>query len=274
MGKINIYFSGLLIILASAIFVCAQSSPQSDDEPDYIVPSRPTVSNPAEFQRSGVLQLEFGYNGNFKSADYKSQQDAPLSLRFAAGRRLLIELDLDNPYSQTDKTGFRQTGAGDTMLGAQIVLQPQTESRPGIAFAYFVKLPTASADKNLGTGRVDSNFVGLFSKTLGATTVDFNATYLLAGRTGSKGRVSSGQAALAVSQSITKKAALQGEISGYSRSDRQTGAMFGLGAVSYQISKKVSLDGGVKFGLTSDAPRVGIVAGITVGVADLYKKRH
>lgn len=273
--KSSFWFLVFVAALISATSVQAQNnSGQTDDEPDFIVPSRPTVSNPAEFQRPGVLQIEFGYNGDFRAADYKSQQDAPLALRFAASRRLLIELDLDNPYSQTDKTGFRQTGAGDTMLGAQFVLQPQTESRPGIAFAYFVKLPTASARKNLGTGRVDHNFIGLFSKTFGATTVDFNAIYLLAGRTSGKGRASSGQAALAVSQNITKKLTLQGEISGYSRNDQQTGAMFGLGAVSYRVAKRVSLDGGLRFGLTPDAPRIGVVAGITIGVADLYKKRH
>lgn len=274
MDKIKIFFLILIILLASTVFVRAQSSTQSDDEPDFIVPSRPTVSNPAEFQRPGVLQLEFGYNGDFRAADFKSQQDAPLALRFAVNRRLLLELDTDNPYSQTDKSGFRQTGAGDTMLGIQAVLQPENKSRPGIAFAYFVKLPTASARKNLGTGRVDNSFIGLFSKKFGKTTVDFNAIYLLAGRTSRKGDASSGQAALAASQSITKKFGLQGEVSGYSRNDEQSGAIFGLGVATYQINKRLVFDSGVRFGLTRDAPRVGVVAGITVGVADLYKKRR
>lgn len=265
-------------LFLAVIAVNAQTSTPSptpeNDEADFIVPSRPTVSNPAQFQKSGVLQLEFGYNANFKSADYQSQQDAPLALRFAVNRRLLLELDFDNPYSQTDKSGFRQTGAGDTTLGAQVVLQFEKESRPGIAFAYFVKLPTASAAKNLGTGKVDNNFIGLVSKKVGEYTVDFNAIYLLAGRTSSRGQASSGKSALAISRGITSKVGIAGEISGYSRNDQQTGAIFGLGAVSYRVSRRVSLDTGLRFGLTSDAPRIGLVAGITVGVADLYKKRH
>lgn len=267
-------FSFLIVILASTVFVRAQNSPPSDDEPDYIVPSRPTVSNPAEFQKPGVLQIEFGYNGDFRAADFDSQQDAPLNFRFAVNRRLLLELDTDNPYSQTDKSGFRQTGAGDTMLGIQAVLQPENKSRPGVSFAYYVKIPTASERKNLGTGKVDNSFIGLISKKFGATTVDFNAIYLLAGRTSRSGDASSGQAALAVSQSVAKKFGIQGEISGYSRNDEQTGAVFGLGAATYQINKRLVLDSGLRFGLTRDAPRVGVVAGITIGVADLYKKRH
>lgn len=266
------------LILISTIFVNAQtpipSPTPEDDEPEFIVPARPTVSNPAEFQKPGVLQLEFGYNGNFRSADFESQTDFPLALRFAVNRRILLELDTDSPYSIKDRDNFRQTGGGDTQIGIQAVLQPENETRPGIALAYYVKLPTASKEKNLGTGRVDHSFIGLFSKKIDKTTIDFNAIYLLAGRTSDNGRASSGQAAFAVTQAITKKFGLQGEISGFSRNDEQQGAMFALGVATYQVGKRVSFDGGVRFGLTKDTPRVGLVAGITVGVADLYKKRR
>ena len=278
MNKIIRSCSILAIFLFSAVITNAQTATLSptpdDDEPEYIVPSRPTVSNPAEFQKPGVLQLEFGYNGYYRSSDFKSQHDAPLALRFAVSRRILLELDTDSPFSIKDRDGFRQTGAGDTQLGIQAVLQPENKTRPGIALAYYIKLPTASKEKNLGTGRVDHNFIGLFSKKIDKTTVDFNAIYLLAGRTSSNGRASSGQAAFAVTQAITKKFGIQGEVSGFSRNDEQNGAMFALGVVTYQIGKRVSLDTGARFGLTKDAPRFGIVAGITVGAANLYKKRH
>jgi Putative MetA-pathway of phenol degradation len=267
-----------IFLTLSAIGVNAQTATPSptpeDDEPDFIVPARPTVSNPAEFQKPGVLQLEFGFDANYHSTDFKAQEDAPLALRFAVNRRILVELDTDSPYSIKDSDGFRQIGAGDTQLGIQAVLQPENKTRPGIAFAYYIKLPTASKEKNLGTGRVDHNFIGLFSKTIDKTTIDFNAIYLLAGRTSGDGHASSGQGAFAVTQAITKKFGIQGEVSGLSRNDEQNGAMFALGVVTYQIGKCVSLDTGARFGLTKDAPRFGLVAGITVGLANLYKKRH
>lgn len=269
-----LFFSFVAALSAASIY--AQTSPPApDDEPDFIVPARPTVSNPAEFQRPGVLQLEFGYNANFHaSGNYKYEQDAPLALRFAVNRRLLLELDTDSPYSQKDLSGVKNTGAGDTQLGIQAVLQPEKESRPGIAFAYYIKLPTAGSAKNLGTGRVDHTFIGLVSKKVGQTTVDFNAIYLLAGRTSGNGFASSGQAALAVSQNITKQFGVQGEISGSSRNDMQSGAMFGLGVVTYQLNRRIVFDSGLRFGLTSEAPRVGVVAGITIGIANLYKKHY
>lgn len=280
MLKLTIRFLLLSIItLISTFVICAQSSSQPDDEPDFIVPARPTVSNPAEFQKPGVLQLEYGYNANFHAAEFSVEQDTPLALRFAVNRRLLLEFDADSPASQTvSEEGFgkvRMTGAGDTQLGVQAVLQPENKSRPGISLAYYIKLPTASSAKGLGTGRVDHNFIGLVSKKFGETTIDFNAIYLLAGRTSSSdGFASSGQAALAVSRNLNKHFGIQGEISGMSRNDEQSGALFGLGVVTYQLNRRVVFDGGVRVGLTADAPRAGIVAGITVGVADLYKKHH
>jgi hypothetical protein len=249
----------------------AQTQTSNDDEPDFIVPARPTVSNPAEFQRPGVLQLEYGFDGNWHEPGGDSQQRAPLALRFAVSRRLLLELDSDLPISQT-ADGLRTTGAGDTQLGVQLVLQHEAASRPGVALAYYVKLPTASAAKGLGTGRVDHNLLALFSKKLGATTFDFNAIYLLAGRTTDSGHASSGQAALAASRNVTQRVGVQGELSGFSRNDDQAAALFGLGVVTYQLNRRLVFDSGIRFGLTHDAPRIGAVVGLTVGVADLYKR--
>jgi Putative MetA-pathway of phenol degradation len=268
----------LFILVTASICVHAQTpspSPTPADEPEFIVPARPTVANPAEFQQPGVLQLEVGYDGNFNArGDYKIQQDMPLSLRFAVNRRLLIELDTDSPYSMKDPSGVTKTGFGDTQLGIQAVLLPENKSRPGVAFAYYIKVPTADENKDLGTGRDDHSFIGLVSKTAGKTTIDFNAIYLLAGKTSSSGYASSGQGAFAVTQKLTKKFSLQGEISGMSRNDEQSGMMFGLAVASYQINRRTAIDGGIRFGLTPDAPKVGVVAGVTFGIGDLYKKHH
>jgi hypothetical protein len=247
-----------------------QSAP---DEPDFIVPSRPTVSNPAEFQKPGVLQLEVGYNANFHSPGVHLQQDMPLALRFAVNKRLLLEFDGDSPSSQT-VAGERTTDAGDSQLGIQVVLQQEKESRFGFSLAYYIKLPTADSDKGLGTGRVDHNFIALLSKKLGGTTVDFNAAFLFSGRTSDNGHAMSGQGALAASHNVTRRIGIQGELSGYSRNDEQTGAMLALGAFTYQINRRLVLDSGLRFGLTHDAPRSGLFAGLTVGIGDLYKHRH
>jgi Putative MetA-pathway of phenol degradation len=270
-GKLNpsMHRFFLLLLFASVSTVSAQSP----SDPDFIVPARPTVSNPAEFQKPGVLQLEFGYNSNFHAPGVSSAQDFPLALRFAFSKRLLLEFDGDNPISQTS-AGVRMTGPGDTQLGIQVVLQHEKDTRPAISAAYYIKLPTASSGEGLGTGRVDHNFIALVSKNVREMTIDFNAIYLLAGRTSDNGHASSGQAALAVSRKVSNRWGIQGEISGFSRNDEQTGAVFLLGAVTYQVNRRLALDSGARAGLTHDAPRVGFFAGMTVGVANLYHRGH
>ena len=266
--------ASFFLITVIAIASVANGQTPSADEPDFIVPARPTVSNPAEFQRPGVLQLEYGYNANFRAGAVNVEQDTPLALRFAISRRVLVEVDTDTPISLTVSGGRKTTGLGETQLGIQAVLHHESHSRPGMALAYYLKLPTASSTKGLGTGRVDHILRALVSKRINRTTIDFNGIYLLAGRAAERGYASSGQAALAASYNVTEKFGVQGEISGFSRNDMQPGGMLGLGVVTYQINRRLVLDGGLRCGLTHDAPRVGIVAGLTVGVADFYKRRH
>jgi Putative MetA-pathway of phenol degradation len=266
--------SALLCLAAFAAAHAQTPTPQpdsvaTDDEPDFIVPARPTASNPAEFQRPGVLQLEYGFDGNWRAPGGASEVDTPLALRFAVSRRLLLEFDGDTPLSQ-DSDDRRTTGMGDTQLGIQAVLQHSTRSRPGVAVAYYVKLPTASAARGLGTGRVDHSLLALVSKNISKTDFDFNAVYLLAGRTTNAGHASSAQAAFAASRNVTRRFGLQGEVSGFTRNDAQPGAMFGLGVVTYQVNRRLVFDAGLRAGLTTEAPRLGAVAGLTVGVADLY----
>ena len=263
----------LVILLFRPAAANAQTTPSaSNDEQDFVVPARPTFSNPAEFQRPGVLQLEYGYNANFHAPGVSVAQDTPLALRFAASSRFLLELDSDLVISQSLPGGVRATGFGDMQLGTQGVLEHESESRPGIALAYYIKLPTASSSKGLGSGRVDHNFIALVSKKFGQTVVDLNAIYLLAGSAIERGHASSAQGALAFSHNLTRRTGVQGEISGFSRNDLQPGAVFGLGVVTYQVNRRLVFDGGARFGINHDAPRAGLVAGLTVGVSDLYRK--
>lgn len=262
-----------LLCCCGAASAQTQSAPAATEAP-FIVPARPTVSNPAEFQKPGVLQLESGYNANFHAFGVSSEQDTPIAIRFAASSSVLLEADVDAVISQTATGQQKTTGFGDCQLGIQTVLFHERQTSPGVAVAYYIKAPTASSTDGLGTGRVDHNFIALVSKTVDRTTLDLNAICLVAGRTSRKGHASSGQGAFAVSEALTKRFGVQGEISGFSRNDEQRGAMVGLSVATYQVSERLVLDAGVRFGLTHGAPSSGFVAGMTVGVSDLFKKKH
>jgi hypothetical protein len=221
-----------------------------------------------------VLQLESGFNSNFHASGVTSEEDPPIAIRFAVNLRVLLEADIDAVISQEVTGGGRTTGFGDCQFGIQTVLLHERERSPGVALAYYIKAPTASSSRGLGTGRVDHNFIALVSKTFDKTTLDFNGAYLLGGRTSARGHASSGQGAFAISQAVNKRFGVQGEISGFSRNDQQAGAMSELSVVTYQVNDRLVLDAGVRFGLTHGAPSSGFVAGMTVGISNLYRKKH
>jgi hypothetical protein len=54
----------------------------------------------------------------------------------------------------------------------------------------------------------------------------------------------------------------------------QATGLYALGALTYKANKRLVFDAGLRFGLNSDAPRVGVFAELTVGVADLYRRKH
>jgi hypothetical protein len=247
---------------------------QSEEDEDFIKPARPSVANPAEIQKAGVLQIEYGYDSNFRGSDFRLQQSAPLNIRFAASSRLLLEAEVETVQSERQEEGGEiQTGVGDTRLGFQVVVLKDSEKHPALAFAYTVKIPTASEAKMLGTGRYDHKLTVLLSKKLGENTdLDINVAYLNVGREDSSRRADGGLAAISLSHEFENKFGFEAEISGNSLDDVQPKGVYALGVLTYKVNKRLRFDTGMRFGLSHEAPRVGFFAGFTVGVANLFKK--
>jgi hypothetical protein len=247
------------------LFPAAPQQPQEEERD--VKPSRPGVATPAEIPESGVLQLEFGYDSNFRAREVHAEHGTPVTLRFSAAKRLLLHLDFEAVRAETDEqTRVRETGFGDTRVGFQVVALEDAPGRPALAFAYFAKLPTADESKGLGTGRFDHKLVGLLSKKVGETDVDFNAAYLLVGKEGGPGWEHGGQGAVSVSRDFKNHYGFEAELSGQSLDDVQPRGLFGLGALRYSAGRRVVFDAGARFGLNPEAPRVGLFAGVTVGV--------
>ena len=72
--------------------VAPSPTPTPADQESSIKPKRPTVSRPAEFQGPGLLQIEYGYDGNFRSKDLRADQAAALTVSFAASKRFQFEI--------------------------------------------------------------------------------------------------------------------------------------------------------------------------------------
>jgi hypothetical protein len=236
---------------------------------DFIVPSRPTVSEPADIQRVGVLQLEFGLDAEFDAKEFRNQQTPPLELRFAALSRLLLGFQLEAVKSQVDRTDGRMTGVGDAIIGLQVVAFKKT-GYPTFAFAYHSKLPTASKEKGLGNGRVDHKAVLLISDQLGGLDLNINAAYLNVARKDSGRRADGGLFSIALSHRFENHFGLFGELSGQSLEYSLPRGVYPLGGVTYWVNSRLRFDAGLRFGIGAEAPRVSVVAGFVFGIADLY----
>lgn len=261
-------------LCAAGVLVAAPlRAQQSGGSEQPIQPSRPVIANAAEVQKPGVLQLEVGYTGYRRAQEFRDEQSTPVSLRFAASRRVLVAADVDAVKSQLDKQRTRATGIGDTWLGAKGVAVGDAERHPALAVAYWVKLPTASERDGLGTGRVDHRAVLLASRKLGKTDIDLNGAYLNVGREGS-GRTAGGQVALSVGREPEERGlGVQAEIAAQNQETMDPRGTFALGALTYHLRAGVRLDAGVRAGLTHESPRLGVFAGMTTAVADLYGRR-
>jgi len=254
----------------------SQNSSQTGaaDDPSNFKSRRRRTSKAAEFQGAGVLQLDYGYNGDFHARQTQDMQAATINLNFALTDSLLLEFANDNLASQTDAAGLRQTGIGNTSLGLQWTALAEKPNHPSLALAYLATLPTGSQQKGLNNGRTTHKLTGLTSKQIGKTDVDFNASLLLNGIAGQKGYDKGVQLALGFTRSLKRGFGLQWEVVGETLDADEPRGAFALWALTWQPNARIQFDAGMRYGLTPNAPRFGVLAGINFAVANLYPRRR
>jgi hypothetical protein len=276
----------LFFLLAAASSYSQQGPESSSATPQEAAPADPSdeqgvhkprhhrVAHPAEFQGSGTLQVEFGYDSHFRSKELLSDQAGTTTISFAITDWLQAQFDLDNYSWQTDRARNQSFGVGDSHAGFQAVMFEETKRHPSLAFAYLLKLPFASEAEGLGTGRRDHKIAGLTSRKVGATEIDFTAALLVNGRERQNGWIIGNQIAAGFSHPLPYGFGIEGEVSRQSLDTDQPKGAFALGALAYQASQRIALSAGMHLGLTADSPRFGIFASVNIGVAIFSKKRQ
>ncbi len=232
-------------------------------------PNRPTVANPADITQYGVLELEYGVDHLWLEGSVHQTSLGGL-LKFG----LLCDLELrwttGSFLSQADDSGTHST-FGDNWLGPQVRVYRQTKLVPTVAFSYAVKIPSASTDDGLGTGRVDHAFGILVSKDIAHVHFDFNSTHYWIGRAGISGFDQNDQLNLAFSRTIHGGLGFTGEFYGDTELNQSAPAFASsLWALTYTITPRLVIDGGFEGGLTSGGPHRHIFAGLTYSIGNLY----
>jgi hypothetical protein len=215
------------------------------------------------------LELEYGWDRVWPQEDAHQASFGGL-LKFGVLCDVEMRWTSTSFLSQTDANGTSQ-GFGDNWLGPQIRLRRQTKRVPTLAFGYAVKIPSASTENGLGTGRVDHSFTFLASKDIAHFHFDFNLTGFLIGRQGGTGSDRNYQLNLAFSRTIRGRLQFTGEFYGDTWLNRTTpGFASSLWALTYTICPRLVIDGGFEGGLTSGGPHRHAFVGLTYAIGNLY----
>jgi hypothetical protein len=262
----------LAVCLGASTSVVGQwMGKQTGCYPDALVanPNRPTVANPADITQYGVLELEYGWDLIWPEPDVHQTSFGGL-LKFGMFCDVELRWNTTSFLSQTDTSGVHRS-FGDNWLGPQIRVYRQTKRVPTLSFAYAVKIPSASTDSGLGSGRVDHSFTFLASKDIAKVHFDFNLTQFLIGRQGAAGFDRNRQLNLAFSRIIHGGLQFTGEFYGDTQLNHDVpGFASSLWALTYTIIPRVVIDAGFEVGLTSGGPHRHGFVGVTYSIADLY----
>ena len=233
-------------------------------------PNRPTVSNPAHVTQYGVLELEYGWDRFWPEGGILQTSLGGL-LKFGMLCDVELRWNTTSFLSQTDAIGTHHT-IGDNWLGTQVRFHRQTQRLPTMAFSYALKMPSASTEYGLGTGRVDHSFTLASSENIARFNLDFNFTQFLIKRPTASGFDENQQLALAFSRVIRGRLQFAGELYGVTELNKTaSGYASSLWALSYTVVPRLVIDGGFEAGITPGGPHRHAFVGATYSIANLYR---
>ena len=221
---------------------------------------RPLVTEDASTVEKGFFELEAAFD--YSREDNRDKNFIP-SLQLAYGLTKQAEVGVAIGYVFKDiHEGSREDGWGDVAAYLKYGIWGEGDYYPAFTLKPQVKIPTANADKGLGSGKTDSGLTAVFSKSFVGMNMHFNMGYTLIGKKGATDELNLG---LAGEYEVMKGLLAVGEIR-YTRNfnsdakDDPANILLGL-----QVPVgKVLLDAGLSVGLNSAAPDYTFTVGMTV----------
>src|SRR5207245_4824862 len=194
---------------------------------------------------------------------------SPFTARVGITEWFEARVGTDGLLSQVD-SGSRATGFGNVQLGAKLRLWADPGGIPVLSILPTVNLPTASAEKGLGSGDADYT-VALLTGTdfLKRAHIDVNYGIGAIGAGGGQPHFVQHLVSASASVSAGEHWDPYAEVFWFSRQDVGGGGMTAieLGAI-YTINPRLALDGGAQFGLSRAAPNLAVFGGVSLVLGD------
>ena len=191
-------YLGLTIVLATALIgtgLFAQEAPPPK-------PLRELFTTAAGVTDPGVMMLDAGsQTAHFK--DGSKAQLFPMQLDIGMCEWLDLRVDWNGSATLTDPQGASQSGGTDPLFGGQIQALHQEKAGLDLGLAYWHKLPRASVEKGIGTGKADDTLLLTASRTLGSWELDMNGGANWLGKPDG-GRARQGAISLAVTRTFAR----------------------------------------------------------------------
>jgi hypothetical protein len=232
-------------------------------------PARELFTTGAAVTDTGVLVLNAGVQAA-DGRDGSSARRFPLQLALGVAPWLDLRVAWSGPNHLVDAGGASQDGPGDPLFGGQLQFLRQEAAGLDLGLACWHKLPRASVLKGIGTGKADDTLVVTGSRTAGPWEVDANAGANWLGRAEAPGRIRQGVASLAVTRALAPGWSVSLDNSLVAGSEAGPRGATSLLAVSRDLGADVTVDLGVEAGLSRDAERFAVDAGLVWRMGQLW----
>lgn len=251
------------ILFGCAVFCLVASS---------VFAGHPLVTDDAATMGKGKVQLEIGsqYSIDKQSTDEgvgtktKTGQVAA-TVTYGAIDGLDIVLGIPYQWFRTTVDGVfdsRSDGFGDIAL--DLKWRFYENNGWGFALKPGITLPTGDPDEGLGTGRATWHLYGIVTKEMEPWAFHLNLGYIC-----NENRIDQEKniwhASLATEVEVVKSLKAVADLIIETNPDKasNTPVSYALGGLVYGISERVSIDGGVKFGLNRASTDITYLLGVT-----------
>ncbi len=237
------------------------------DSADAVVHNqRPFISSDSRTTPAQHMEIETG-----AQIDPGDRVDTPTFLKYGLGPRSEVFAGL-SPYSMVDHDEVLPDGSGlgDSWVGLRHRLRDRDMYYPGVGFELKTKLPTAKPSKGIGTGEMD--FFGSINGTQTYRGADVTGYYQLGllGEIEAAGTDLEHTGAIQARSPFDQRLTGLGEVAFVWAPERDREELTLLLGTSYLLDSYTLFDIGLRLGLTSDAPELQLVFGLsrTLGILD------
>jgi hypothetical protein len=261
---------GTAALLTAALWLgFATPARAQDPRPDVIEPDRPDITNGTHIVDIGILQVEIG--GLYTRPGVGQHGfGSPFTARVGLYDWLEARIGTDGVLVLNDGTG-PVTGLGNVQVGAKLRLWADPGGVPVLSILPTINLPTANAEKGLGSGSADYTLAVLTGTDVGRHGhVDVNYGIGAIGAGADQPHFIQHLVSVSASAAASDNWNPYGEVFWFSRQDADGASVtaFDVGAI-YELGARFAIDGGVQIGLSRDAPGLAAFGGLSIVVGDI-----